>query len=62
MDFYADQEAQQEALDALGALLDSGVPPEWVIAKVEEARTEYLCYRVLAEVGLLELEEQPSEG
>lgn len=62
MDFYADQEAQQQALDSLGAILDSGTPPEWIIARVEEARTEYLCYRVLAEAGLLELEEQPPEA
>lgn len=61
MDFYTDQDAQQTALDSLASMLDSGVPPEWIIGKVEEARTEYLCYRVLVEAGLLELEGLPTE-
>ena len=61
MDFYTDQDAQQTALDSLASMLDSGVPPEWIIGKVEEARTEYLCYRVLVEAGLLELEALPTE-
>lgn len=58
MEFYQDEQAQQAALDSLGALLDDGVPAHWIVDRINEARMESLCHRVLLEVGLLSLEGQ----